>query len=243
MSQGPKKSSGRGDPAGLGSGRGQRRQVVKTARRRSAHSTRWLQRQLDDPYVAAAQREGWRSRAAFKLQQLDEKCRLLKPGQRVVDLGAAPGGWSQVVARSVITKAGAGSLVAIDILPMDPLPDATVLQGDFTDPEAPALIKAAMRGPADLVLSDLSPNTTGHAATDHLRILYLVELAAAFAEEVLEPGGAFVAKVFHGGADNDLLSHLKRRFATIKHIKPAASRQESAEIYLVAQGFRGNSGD
>ena len=217
---------------------------VKTAKQRSPSSAAWLARQLNDPYVAEAKRLGYRSRAAFKLLELDERFHLLKRGARVVDLGAAPGGWTQVAAQrsgaeAGPSKEGRGKLVAADILPMEAVPGATVLQQDFLDAKAPAEIIAALGGPADLVLSDMAAPATGHAATDHLRIVALAEEAFAFAAAVLRPGGAFVAKVFQGGAEGDLLAGLKRAFAVVRHAKPAASRAESAETYVVATGFRG----
>ena len=216
----------------------QKKQRVKTARRRSSSSTRWLQRQLNDPYVLAARKEGWRSRAAFKLIELDDKLRILRPGLRVLDLGAAPGGWSQVAAQRVQSPSAVPLVVAVDLLEIDPIPGVTVLQLDVDAEDAPARIKDALGGAADLVLSDMAPSATGHRATDHLRIVGLVESAVARAYEVLAPGGGFVAKVWQGGAAGDLLADLKRRFETVKHVKPPASRQESAEIYLVALGFR-----
>lgn len=209
---------------------------VKTAKKRSASSTQWLQRQLNDPYVAEAKRRGYRSRAAFKLIQLDDRFRFLKPGARVVDLGCAPGGWLQVACERVGPK---GTVVGIDYLPTAPVPGATILELDFLDPAAPARLEAALGGPADVVLSDMAAPTTGHAATDHLRIVALAEAAWAFAESVLAPGGTFVVKVFKGGAERELLAALKRAFTSIRHAKPAASRPESAETYVVAQGFRG----
>lgn len=206
---------------------------LKTAKGRSAGSQRWLERQLNDPYVREAKARGLRSRAAFKMIELDERFGLLKPGARVVDLGAAPGGWTQVAV-------GKGArVVALDLLPMDPVPGAVILQGDFTDPEAERRVEAALGGPADLVLSDMAPNTTGHAATDHLRIMALAELALDFALRVLAPGGAFVAKVFQGGSERDFLNTLKTRFAAVRHAKPPASRKDSAELYVVATGFKG----
>lgn len=207
--------------------------VLRTARGRSVASQRWLARQLNDPYVQAAQREGWRSRAAFKLIELDERFHLLTPGARVVDLGAAPGGWAQVAVRR-----GAAHVVALDLLPIAPIEGVTLIAGDVTDPAMPARLAAALGGPADLVLSDMAPNTTGHAATDHLRIIALAEQALAFAREVLAPGGAFVAKVFQGGTERDLLMPMKRAFRSVRHAKPPASRAESAELYVIAQGYR-----
>ena len=203
-------------------------------------SRQWLTRQLNDPYVHEAKRRGYRSRAAFKLAEIDDKAKLLKPGQRVVDLGAAPGGWTQVAVERVRAgRPGGGTVVAIDKDPMDPVPGAAVMQGDMTDPANDARVLAALGGPADVVLSDMSPATVGHAQTDHLRIVALVEAAAEFALRHLAPGGSFVAKVFAGGTEQSLLLRLKKMFAGIRHVKPPASRKESAEIYLVATGFRG----
>jgi 23S rRNA (uridine2552-2'-O)-methyltransferase len=206
---------------------------VRTAKSRSAASQRWLARQLNDPYVAAAKQQGWRSRAAFKLLELDERFHLIKRGARVVDLGAAPGGWTQVAARRGAT------VVALDLLAFDPIPGSTILQGDFTDPGMPERLSAVIGGPVDLVLSDMAPNTSGHAATDHLRIMALAEMAVDFASEVLVEGGAFVAKVFQGGSERQMLERLKREFAVVRHAKPPASRKESSELYVVATGFRG----
>lgn len=213
---------------------------VKRARRRKPSSTEWLTRQLNDPYVAEAKRQGYRSRAAFKLQQLDGRFRLLARGQRVVDLGCAPGGWSQVAAEAVrsINPTG-GAVVGIDLQETDSLPGVTLLRGDFRDDAVMAQIRAVLGGPADLVLSDMAAPATGHAATDHLRIVALAEDAFALAETLLKPGGAFVAKVFQGGAAGELLAALKKAFAEVRHAKPAASRAESAETYVVAKGFRG----
>jgi 23S rRNA (uridine2552-2'-O)-methyltransferase len=219
---------------------------VKTAKQRSPSSAAWLARQLNDPYVAEAKRLGYRSRAAFKLLELDERFHLLKRGARIVDLGAAPGGWTQIAAQRIGAEEGPGKegrakLVAADILPMEPVPGATVLQQDFLDAKAPAEIIAALGGPADLVLSDMAAPATGHAATDHLRIVALAEAAYEFAKEVLAPGGTFVAKVFQGGAEGELLASLKRDFTSLRHAKPPASRAESAEVYVVAQGYRGTT--
>ena len=214
-------------------------QRLKSARGRTASSQRWLERQLNDPYVAAARREGYRSRAAFKLIEIDDKHRFLKPGGRVVDLGAAPGGWSQVAARRTKADEGRGQVVAIDYLPFDPIPGVTILELDFMDEAAPGRLEAALRdGRADVVLSDMAAPTTGHAKTDHLRIIGLAEAALAFALEVLEPGGTFLAKVFQGGSERELLARLKQSFATVRHIKPPASRADSAELYVLATGFR-----
>jgi len=208
-------------------------QRVRTARSRSPASARWLERQLNDPYVARAKGLGLRSRAAFKLIELDEKFKLLRPGLGVVDLGAAPGGWTQVAVQK-----GAARVVAIDLLPIDPIPGATILQGDFLSADAPDRVRAALGGPADLVLSDMAANTTGHAATDHLRIMGLAEAALDFAVSVLAPGGAFVCKLFQGGGERAFQDVLKQRFAKVRHAKPPASRRDSAETYVVAQGFR-----
>jgi 23S rRNA (uridine2552-2'-O)-methyltransferase len=214
---------------------------VNTAGKRSHSSTLWLERQLNDPYVGEAKRRGYRSRAAFKLEQLDDRFRLLKPGARVVDLGAAPGGWTQVAVERVKAEAGKGRVVGIDLLPMDPVPGAVLLAADFLGEAAPGLLKEALHGPADLVLSDMAQPTTGHAPTDHLRVMALAEAAYAFAREVLAPHGSFVAKVFQGGSERALLDALKRDFASVRHAKPPASRSESAEVYVVAQGFRGRN--
>jgi 23S rRNA (uridine2552-2'-O)-methyltransferase len=212
---------------------------VKTGRRRTASSNRWLARQLNDPFVREAKRLGYRSRAAFKLLALDDRFHLLRPGGRVVDLGAAPGGWTQVAAARVKASAGTGRVVAIDLLPVAAVPGAMILTLDFLAPEAPDALRAALAGPADVVLSDMAAPATGHAATDHLRILALADAAYEFAREVLAQGGAFLAKVYQGGTEAELLARLKRDFATVRHAKPPASRAESAEVYVVAQGFRG----
>jgi 23S rRNA (uridine2552-2'-O)-methyltransferase len=214
---------------------------LKKARSLTPSSQKWLQRQLNDPYVARARREGWRSRAAYKLIEIDDKVKLLKPGARVIDLGAAPGGWSQVAAKRVKAEEGHGRVVAIDLLEMEPMAGVTMAQLDFLTDEAPARLVEMLGGTADVVLSDMAANTTGHRATDHLRIVGLVEVAVAFAREVLAPGGAFVAKVFQGGTEGGLLADLKRDFATVRHIKPQASRADSAELYVVATGFRGRA--
>lgn len=209
---------------------------VKTAGKRSVSSARWLERQLNDPYVHEAKKQGYRSRAAFKLLQLDEKFNLLKPGAKVVDLGAAPGGWTQVAVDRVGER---GHVVGIDLLPMDAIPGADLIQLDFTDDRAPDELKRRLGGPADLVLSDMAAASTGHSQTDHLRIIALADAAYDFAKDVLKPQGAFIAKVLQGGATGDLLTLLKRDFAQVKHVKPPASRTDSAEIYVVALGFRG----
>jgi 23S rRNA (uridine2552-2'-O)-methyltransferase len=211
---------------------------VKTARGRTASSTEWLARQLNDPYVHRAQREGFRSRAAYKLVEIDDRFHLLRPGATVVDLGAAPGGWSQIAAARVAAPAR-GRVVAIDVLAMDPVPGVRVLHMDFLSPEAPAAINSALGGRADLVLSDMAAPATGHGATDHVRIVALAEAAYDFAREILAPGGAFVAKVYQGGAEAGFLRQLKHDFAAVRHAKPPASRAESAEVYVVATGFRG----
>ncbi|WP_337997662.1 RlmE family RNA methyltransferase [Oleispirillum naphthae] len=224
-----------------GDGRGNTRMLhtrVKTARGRKSSSTRWLQRQLNDPYVVAARREGYRSRAAFKLLELDERFGLLKPGRRVVDLGCAPGGWTQVAVAAVKPDASGGQVVGLDLLDMDPVPGAVTFVCDFTDDDAPGRLKALLGGPVDVVLSDMAANTTGHPQTDHLRIIALLEMAYAFACEVLAEGGCFVAKVFQGGAESDFLARMKQDFETVRHAKPPASRKDSAEIYVVAKGFR-----
>jgi 23S rRNA (uridine2552-2'-O)-methyltransferase len=224
-------------------GRGERalKVRVKSGKGRSVSSKHWLERQLNDPYVARARREGFRSRAAFKLSEIDDRHRFLRPGLRVVDLGAAPGGWSQVAARRVGAPEK-GRVVAIDLLALDPVPGVEFMQLDFLDAVAPERLKAALGGGADVVLSDMAANATGHRATDHLKIMGLVEAAADFAREALNPGGTFLAKVLQGGTEAALLADLKRDFASVKHVKPAASRADSAELYLLATGFRGSSG-
>ena len=228
---------------GGGTGRQSNRDLkvrVKTSKGRKIGSTLWLQRQLNDPYVAQAKAEGYRSRAAYKLIGINERQHLLRPGQRVVDLGAAPGGWSQVAAREVGSKAENPLVVGIDYLDMDPIEGVILLKKDFNDADAPQMLIDALGGhKADLVLSDMASPTTGHRATDHLRIMALVEIAADFAVQILAPGGAFVAKVFQGGTEHELLALLKRHFSTTMHAKPPASRADSAETYLVAKGFKG----
>jgi 23S rRNA (uridine2552-2'-O)-methyltransferase len=209
---------------------------LKSARSHSHSSQQWLQRQLNDPYVARAKREGFRSRAAFKLSEIDDKHNFLKSGACVVDLGAAPGGWCQVAAKRVGAR---GRVVAIDVLEMATLPGVEFLQLDFLDPRVPEKLKALLGGPANVVLSDMAANATGHRKTDHIKIIALVEAAAEFAREVLKPGGAFLAKVIQGGTEKDLLATLKRDFESVKHVKPAASRSDSAELYVLATGFRG----
>ncbi|HZQ12014.1 MAG TPA: RlmE family RNA methyltransferase [Pseudolabrys sp.] len=222
-----------------GKGGGSRELKVRVKdKSKSQSSRRWLERQLNDPYVARAKSEGLRSRAAFKLSEIDDKARFLKKGARVIDLGAAPGGWSQVAAKRVGSE---GRVVAIDVLPMPPVAGVDFVQLDFLDPSAPQTLKAMLGGPADVVLSDMAANATGHARTDHLKIMALVEAAAEFAREVLAPGGAFLAKVLQGGTEASLLTALKRDFRQVKHVKPAASRADSAELYLLATGFRASA--
>lgn len=215
--------------------------TVKSGGKRKLSSKLWLERQLNDPYVAQAKRDGLRSRAAYKLREIDDKHRFLKHGLSVVDLGAAPGGWSQIAAKRVGALEGKGKVVAIDLLEMPEIPGVTFAQMDFLDDRAPDKLRAMIGGGADIVMSDMAANTTGHRKTDQLRILGLVEGAAAFAADVLNPGGTFVAKVFQSGADAELLAQLKRDFATVKHVKPAASRQDSSERYVLALGFRGTA--
>jgi 23S rRNA (uridine2552-2'-O)-methyltransferase len=223
-----------------GSGVRNLKQRVKTANKRSLSSQKWLERQLNDPYVARAKREGYRSRAAFKLLEIDEKYKILKPGQKIVDLGAAPGGWSQIAAKVVGPK---GKVVGIDLLPIDPMAGVEFIELDFLDESAPGKLIEMLGGAADVVMSDMAANTTGHKKTDHLRIIGLAEAAIYFAREILAPGGAFVAKVFQGGTENQLLADLKRDFAVVRHVKPAASRSDSAELYVLATGFRGRAED
>lgn len=222
----PPKSSGRKSP------RGNQRMVHVKDKEMKPSSRAWLQRQLNDPYVAEAGRLGYRSRAAFKLIEIDDQLNLIKPGMLVLDLGAAPGGWCQV---ALERKA---RVVGLDILPMDPIPGVTLLQMDFMDEDAPEVLVNALNGPVDIVLTDMAPNTMGHQKTDHIRIMNLVEAAYEFAIQVLKPEGAFLAKVFQGGTQGMLLAQMKKDFKTVKHIKPPASRQGSAEQYVVAKGFR-----
>ncbi len=214
---------------------------VRTARKRSLSSTLWLERQLNDPFVAQAKRQGYRSRAAYKLLEIDARYHVLKPGQRIVDLGAAPGGWSQVAAAASGAAGGKGMVFGIDLLPIEPFPGVEFRVLDFLAPEAPQILKDWLGGQADVVLSDMAANTTGHRKTDHLRIVGLVELAADFACEILSEGGAFLAKVFQGGTESELLARLKRDFTTVRHVKPQASRAGSSELYVLATGFRGKS--
>ncbi len=226
---------------GAGAGRGQRDMAVrvKSARRRKTSSTRWLQRQLNDPYVAAAKREGYRSRAAYKLIEIDDRHGILTRGDVVVDLGAAPGGWSQVAAQKVMPR---GQVIAIDLLEIAPIPDVTILQGDLLEDSGLAAVNEALAGgKADVVLSDMAPSATGHRQTDHLQTVALAEAGLDFACRVLAPGGTFLAKVFQGGAEQEMLNRLKRSFATVRHLKPKASRPESPETYVLATGFRGEA--
>lgn len=235
------RSRGRGGrgPAGAGPPTGRAARVqVRSARRRKPSSAEWLTRQLNDPYVAEARRLGYRSRAAFKLIELDARFRLLLPGRRVVDLGCAPGGWTQVAVERVGARTGGGLVVGLDIAETAAVPGATILRADIHDPAVTAAIGGALGGLADIVLSDMAPPATGHAATDHLRIVALAEAAFSVASEILKPGGAFVAKVLQGGAEGPLLATLKRAFAELRHAKPPASRAESRETYVVAKGFR-----
>lgn len=212
---------------------------VKSARGRKLSSKLWLERQLNDPYVAEAQRRGFRSRAAFKILELDERFGFLRRGQTIVDLGAAPGGWSQIAAERVaVGRSKGGRVVAIDILEMEPLNGVEILCGDFTDPDVPVEVRAASGGHVDVVMSDMAASATGHQKTDHLRIIGLCEAALDFAEDVLAADGCFIAKVFQGGSERDLLTRLKGRFRSVRHAKPPASRSESSETYVVAMGFR-----
>jgi 23S rRNA (uridine2552-2'-O)-methyltransferase len=232
------------NPGAIGSTQRQLKVKVKTTHKRSTSSNNWLARHLNDPYVAAAKDAGYRSRAAFKLIEIDDKYHFLKPGQIVLDLGAAPGGWSQIAAQRTKADNAAtskpGQVVAIDYLQFDPIAGVEILQLDFMDEATPDKLKAKLRTPqADVVLSDMAAPTTGHTRTDHLRIMGLAEAAIAFACEVLKPGGAFLSKVFQGGTENDLLRLLKQHFAVVRHIKPPSSRAESAELYVLATGFRG----
>src|SRR5690242_10486154 len=214
---------------------------VRTGGKRKQSSKLWLERQLNDPYVARAKREGFRSRAAFKLVEIDDKYHFLKPGMTVVDLGAAPGGWSQVAAKRVRAAEGKGRVVAIDLFEMGGIAGVTFEQLDFLEEDAPKRLIEMMQGGADVVMSDMAANTTGHRKTDQLRMIGLVETAAAFAADVLKPGGTFLAKTFQSGADAELMAQLKRDFASVRHVKPSASRQDSSERYVLATGFRGEA--
>ena len=269
MAAGRRGGTSGGISGGISGGRRLARQRLRSTKQRSQSSRHWLERQLNDPYVAAARREGYRSRAAYKLAEIDARFRILKRGRRVVDLGTAPGGWAQVAAEAVRSGGGGqcpggqgpggqgpegqgpeepvggqgGQVVAIDLLPVDSIPGVDFIQLDFMDPTAPERLKRMLRGgKADVVLSDMAAQGTGHARTDHLRVVGLAEAAAEFACEVLEVGGAFVCKVFQGGSERALLGLLKHAFTTVKHVKPPASRAESAEMYVVATGFRGTAG-
>lgn len=215
---------------------------VKTAKGRKISSTRWLGRQLNDPYVQAAKRDGYRSRAAYKLLEIDDKYHLLKPGQKIVDLGAAPGGWSQIAAARVKSDGGPGRVVSIDVTEIEPIPGVAFLQLDFMEPGADIAVKNMLDGPADIVLSDMAAPATGHRQTDHVRIMSLCEVAADFALEVLTEGGAFCAKVLRGGTEQELLAMLKKYFKLVRHVKPKASRADSAEMYVLATGFRKSGG-
>lgn len=235
-----KTKSGGGLGRGPDGGQRNLRVRVKTARRRTTSSQRWLERQLNDPYVVASKRDGFRSRAAYKLREIDERERLLKPGQRVVDLGAAPGGWSQIAADRVKSIDGHGQVIAIDYLGVEAIAGVTILMEDFTSETAEDQLKALLRdGRADIVLSDMAAPTVGHTGTDHLRIMALADAAARFACDVLSPGGTFLCKVFQGGTERELLELLKKNFRNVKHVKPPASRADSAELYVLATGFRG----
>ncbi len=236
----------RGGKSGPKAGTGRRGLTVrvKTAKGRKLASTRWLQRQLNDPYVEEAKRQGYRSRAAFKLLEIDDKYRLLKPGGIVVDLGAAPGGWTQVAVGRVKADAGKGRVVAADLNEIEPVPGAEFIQLDLTDADAATLMRGALSGArVDLVMSDMAASSTGHRQTDHLRVLALAEAALDFAEEVLKPGGAYLAKVLQGGASGELLTRLRQNFAKIAHVKPKASRQDSSEVYVLAMGYRGSAAE
>jgi 23S rRNA (uridine2552-2'-O)-methyltransferase len=230
MSKGKKSGSGSSLPTGRHA-----TVRVKTARGRTVSQQRWLQRQLNDPYVVEAKKRGYRSRAAFKLLQLDDQFRLLKPKARVIDLGAAPGGWTQVS----VERTKGGTVIGIDLTPVDPIAGATVLAKDFYDEDAPAMLTRLLEGPADVVLSDMAAAATGETQVDHIRIMGLAEAAHDFARSVLKPGGAFVAKVLRGGTERTLLDRLKKDFEKVRHVKPEASRSDSAEMYVVATGFRG----
>lgn len=240
MKKTPGKAPGKSAARSSGGPRGaQKRVLVKTRKKRSISSARWLERQLNDPYVSAAKADGYRSRAAYKLIQMNEEMNLLKPGYKVVDLGAAPGGWTQIAVDVIDPEKTGGRVVAIDYLDMPEVPGAEFICLDFTDDKAPGLLKKAIGGRANVVLSDMAPPTVGHKQTDHLRIMALAEMAYEFAREILVPGGVFLSKVFMGGAEKDLLNQLKRDFTKVKHVKPHASRADSSEMYVVGLGFRG----
>ncbi|MFN3514015.1 MAG: RlmE family RNA methyltransferase [Phenylobacterium sp.] len=233
MSEPPRKRMVRPPTGGTEEGRG-RPARLKTAKERTASSQAWLERQINDPFAAKARAHGYRSRAAYKLSEIDDRLRLLKPGVRVVDLGLAPGGWTQVALERGVTN-----IAGVDLLPVDPLPPAQILEMDFTDPACGPKLIELLGGPPDVVLSDMAPNTVGHRATDHLRIIGLIEAAADFAIGVLKPGGAFVAKAFQGGETAQIIAELKRHFREVRNMKPKASRADSSEVYLVATGFKG----
>lgn len=232
-------------PTGTGGAGGARALKTRVKKKRGLKnsSRRWLERHLNDPYVHRAKAEGYRSRAAYKLIEIDDRYKLLQPGQRVIDLGAAPGGWSQVAARRTGSSDAEPAVVAIDYLDMDPVPGVVFLKMDFLDEDAPARLMEALGGAPDIVMSDMAAPTTGHRRTDHIRTMHLCEVAADFAIAVLKPGGHFLAKTFQGGAENALLDMLKRRFATVHHVKPPASRGESVELYLLAKGFKGRAAE
>ena len=233
-------SQGKGGGGEQGGGSRKLTVKLRTAKGRKVGSTRWLQRQLNDPYVEEAKRRGYRSRAAFKLTEIDDRYRFLKPGIIVLDLGAAPGGWSQIAAERVGSAEGRGQVLAVDVSLIEPLPGVEVLTQDVSAEDAPAAIRAALKGGrADVVLSDMAAPATGHRSTDHLRVVALVEAALDLADDVLKPGGTFLAKVFQGGAGGELVTRLKRSFAKVHHVKPKASRKESPEVYVLATGFRG----
>lgn len=233
MTEPPRKRMVRPPTGGLEEGRGKPARL-KTAKDRTASSQAWLERQINDPFAAKARAHGYRSRAAYKLTEIDDRLRLLRPGARVVDLGLAPGGWTQVA-----IERGVKDIVGVDLLPVDPLPPAHILEMDFTDPACGPRLIELLGGKPDVVLSDMAPNTVGHKRTDHLRIMGLIEAAAEFAIEVLKPGGAFVAKAFQGGETSEVIAQLKRHFTDVKNIKPKASRADSSELYIVATGFKG----
>lgn len=233
MTEPPRKRMVKPPSGGTEAGRGKATRL-KTAKSRTASQQAWLERQLNDPFAAKARAHGYRSRAAYKLTEIDDRLRLLKPGARVIDLGAAPGGWTQVA-----IERGVKQVAGVDLLPVDPIPPAHILQMDFTDPACGPQLIELLGGPPDVVLSDMAPNTVGHRQTDHLRIIGLIEAAADFAVQVLKPGGAFIAKAFQGGETAAVMGELKRHFAEVRNVKPKASRAESSEIYLVATGFKG----
>lgn len=235
MTEPPRKRMVKPPSGGSEGGRGKPARL-KTAKQRTPSSQAWLERQINDPFSAQARAHGYRSRAAYKLTEIDDRLKLLKPGARVIDLGLAPGGWTQVALERGVT-----AIVGVDLLPVDPLPPAQILQMDFTDPACGPRLIELLGGPPDVVLSDMAPNTVGHRQTDHLRIVGLIEAAMDFAIEVLKPGGAFVAKAFQGGGADDLIAQLKRHFSDVRNVKPKASRADSSEVYLAATGFKGRT--